>query len=124
MIMPRTLHGAAKRLSAYIGENDVYDDGKPLYSAMVESARTAGCAGATVLRGIEGFGATSRIHAAHDLRMSSDLPVVVTVIDADFRIAALAEVFAAMAGNGLVTVEDVDVVYYRGAVAEGTDTKK
>ena len=76
------------------------------------------------MRGISGFGATSRIHAAHDLRMSSDLPVVVTVIDADFRIAALAEVFAAMAGNGLVTVEDVDVVYYRGAVAEGTDTKK
>jgi uncharacterized protein len=117
----KVLHGAAKRLSAYIGENDMYDDGKPLYSAMVESARTAGCAGATVLRGIEGFGATSRIHAAHDLRMSSDLPVVVTVIDEDFRITALAEVFAAMAGNGLITVENVDVVYYRGGV---TDSKK
>jgi PII-like signaling protein len=117
----KVLHGAAKRLSAYIGENDMYDDGKPLYSAMVESARTAGCAGATVLRGIEGFGATSRIHAAHDLRMSSDLPVVVTVIDEDFRITALAEVFAAMAGNGLITVEKVDVVYYRGGV---TDSKK
>jgi PII-like signaling protein len=121
--MPRTMSGPAKRLSAYIGENDTYDDGKPLYSAMVESARTAGCAGATVLRGIEGFGATSRIHAAHDLRMSSDLPVVVTVIDADFRIAALAEVFAAMAGNGLVTVEDVVVVYYQGGVTDGTKTK-
>jgi PII-like signaling protein len=118
----KNLHGRAKRLSAYIGENDTYD-GKPLYSAMVESARTAGCAGATVLRGIEGFGATSRIHASHDLRMSSDLPVVVTVIDEDFRITALAEVFAAMAGNGLVTVEDVEVVYYKGGIAGGTDSK-
>lgn len=119
----KILHGPAKRLSAYIGENDIYDDGKPLYSAMVESARTAGCAGATVLRGIEGFGATSRIHAAHDLRMSSDLPVVVTVIDEDFRITALAEVFAAMAGNGLVTVEDVTVVYYKGGVTDETGAK-
>ena len=119
----KKLHGRAKRLSAYIGENDMYEDGKPLYSAMVESARTAGCAGATVLRGIEGFGATSRIHAAHDLRMSSDLPVVVTVVDEEFRITALAEVFAAMAGNGLITVEDVEVVYYRGAVTDGPGVK-
>jgi PII-like signaling protein len=109
------IDGPAKKLSAYIGENDTYD-GKALYTALVEAARTAGCAGSTVLRGIEGFGATSRIHAAHMLRMSSDLPVVVQVIDVEHRIAALAEVFKAMVGDGLVTIEVVEVVQYRGGV--------
>lgn len=112
------IEGAARKLSAYIGENDKYD-GRPLYTALVEAARTAGCAGATVLRGIEGFGATSRIHAAHMLRMSSDLPVVVQVIDAESRIIALSEVFKAMVGDGLVTIEDITVVQYRGGVTGG-----
>lgn len=112
------LEGPAKKLSAYIGVNDLYD-GRPLYTALVEAARTAGCAGATVLRGVDGFGATSRIHAAHNLRMSSDLPVVVQVVDADHRIAALAEVFKAMVGDGLVTLEDIFVVQYRGGATGG-----
>lgn len=110
--------GPAKRLSAYIGEADTYD-GQPLYSALVAAARTAGCGGATVLRGVEGYGATSREHARHALRYSSDLPVVVQVIDADFRIAALTEVFRVMVGDGLITVEDVIVVQYRGGVTGG-----
>ncbi len=112
--------GPAKKLSAYIGENDTYD-GKPLFSALVEAARTAGCAGATVLRGIEGFGATSRIHAAHLLRMSSDLPVVVVVVDKAGRITGLAELFAAMVGDGLITVEDAEVVAYRGGITGGPE---
>jgi PII-like signaling protein len=106
-----------KKLSAYIGETDTYED-KALYCALLEAARTAGCAGATVLRGIEGFGATSRIHAETMLRMSSDLPVVVQVVDSDYHITALAEVFKAMVGNGLITVEDIQVVQYRGGVDE------
>jgi len=114
----KSLHGAAKKLSAYIGENDEYD-GRPLYTALVEAARTAGCAGATVLRGVDGFGATSRIHAAHNLRMSSDLPVVVQVIDADSRIVALSEMFRAMVGDGLITTEDIFVVQYRGGATGG-----
>jgi PII-like signaling protein len=113
-----SIEGPAKKLSAYIGERDEYED-RPLYTALVEAARTAGCAGATVLRGISGFGATSRIYAAHNLRMSSDLPVVVQVIDADHRIIALGEVFRAMVGDGLVTIEDVDVIQYRGGVTGG-----
>jgi PII-like signaling protein len=113
--MNPAIEGPAKRLSAYIGETDEYE-GKPLYQALVESARRAGCAGATILRGVEGFGATSRIHAAHQLRMSSDLPVVVVVIDTDVHIAALAEVFRAMMGNGILTIEDTEVVYYQGGV--------
>jgi PII-like signaling protein len=109
--------GPAKKLSAYIGENCVYD-GRPLYQALVEAARTAGCAGATVLRGITGFGATSRCEGKYKLRMSQDLPVVVQVIDLDYRIAALAEVFRAMVGDGLVTIEDIVVVQYRGGADE------
>lgn len=105
--------GPAKKLSAYIGENCEYDE-KPLYQALVEAARKAGCAGSTVLRGITGFGATSRSVTNYDLRMSKDLPVVVQVIDVDYRITALAEVFKTMVGDGLVTVEDVVVLQYRG----------
>ena len=107
------LTGPAKRLSAYVSENEKYD-GRPLYTALVDQARKAGCAGATVLRGIEGFGATSVIHAEHLLRMSSDLPVVVQVIDIESRITALTEVFSTMVGDGLITLDDVDVVIYRG----------
>ncbi len=109
--------GPARKLSAYIGEQAHYD-GKPLYSALVESARTAGCAGATVLRGIEGFGATSRVHGKHAIRMSQDLPVVVVVVDNAARIAALAEVFSAMVTDGLVTIEECEVVAYRTASAK------
>jgi PII-like signaling protein len=110
--------GPAIRLSAYIGESDHYE-GKPLYSALVAAARAAGCAGATVLRGIEGFGATSRIHSEHLLRFSSDLPVVVQVVDADFRIAALTEVFRAMVGDGLIIIEEITVVQYQGGATGG-----
>lgn len=111
------LNGPAKRLSAYIGETALYD-GKPLYSALVEAARTAGCAGATVLKGVEGFGATSRTHGKHALRMSQDCPVVVTVIDVADRIAALSALFSAMVGDGLITIEDVQVTYYRGGLGD------
>jgi PII-like signaling protein len=113
-----SMTGSAKKLSAYIGENDQYD-GKPLHTALVEAARTAGCGGATVLRGISGFGATSREHARHNLRMSSDLPVVVQVIDVEHKIIALGEVFRAMVGDGLITIEDVTVIQYRGGVTGG-----
>ena len=112
--------GPAKKLSAYIGENCTYD-GKPLYQALIEAARTAGCAGATVLRGITGFGATSCAEGAYNkARLSGDLPVVVQVIDVDYRITALAEVFRAMVGDGLVTMEDTVVLQYRGGVGPGS----
>lgn len=109
--------GPAQKLSAYIGENDKYD-GKALYTALVEAAKKAGCAGATVLRGVEGFGATSVIHTDQWLRMSSDLPVVVQVIDIESRITAVAEVFKAMVGDGLVTIEQVRIVQYQGGMKE------
>ena len=68
--MTRNLQGQAKRLSAYVGENEMYED-RPLYQALVEQARIAGCAGATALRGMAGFGATSRDVAKHGMRMST-----------------------------------------------------
>lgn len=113
-----SLCGVAKKLSVYIGEADRYDD-KPLHEALVEQARIAGCAGATVLRGVTGFGATSREHAKHGMRMSVDLPLMVHVIDTPDKITALAEVYGAMIGDGLITVEDVNVLCYRGGVTGG-----
>jgi PII-like signaling protein len=105
------LAGQSKRLSAYIGEGEIYD-GQPLYRALVDQARIQGCAGATVFRGIEGFGASSREVAKHAFRMSTDCPVVVSVIDEAPRISALAEVWSTMVPAGLVTVENVSVIAY------------
>ncbi len=115
-----TLSGPAKKLSVYIGEADRYED-KPLYQALVEQARIAGCAGATVLRGVSGFGATSREHIKHGIRMSVDLPLMVHVIDVPDRITALAEVYGAMVSDGLIIVEDVNVIMYRGGMTGGPD---
>ncbi|MDZ4178217.1 MAG: DUF190 domain-containing protein [Coriobacteriia bacterium] len=114
------LKGQAKKLSVYIGEADRYED-KPLYEALVEQARIAGCAGATVLRGVAGFGATSREHVKHGIRMSVDLPLMVHVIDVPDKITALAEVYGEMVGDGLIVVEDVSVIMYRGGMTGGPE---
>ena len=91
----------------------MYQD-KPLYQALIDQARTQGCAGASALRGMVGYGASSRDVAKHGLRMSTDRPVLVTVIDDAIRITALAEVWSAMLSAGLITVEDIQVVLYCG----------
>jgi PII-like signaling protein len=107
------LEGQGKKLSAYVGEDEHYED-KPLYQALIEQARVQGCAGATALRGLAGYGASSRDVVKHGLRMSSDIPVVVTVVDESVRITALAEVWAAMIPAGMLTIEDVNVALYCG----------
>lgn len=101
-----------KLLRIFIGENDRWE-GKPLFEAIVLKVRELGGAGATVLRGIEGFGAQSRIHTARILRLSEDLPIVVEIVDTAERIDALLPVLDAMVRDGLVTIEDVHVVRYR-----------
>lgn len=111
------LEGQAKKLSAFVGEDEHYED-KLLYQALIEQARVQGCAGATALRGLSGYGASSRESAKHGLRMSSDIPVVVSVIDEAVRITALAEVWAAMMPAGLLTMEDVNVALYCGGDKE------
>ncbi|HKX75847.1 MAG TPA: DUF190 domain-containing protein [Acidimicrobiia bacterium] len=102
----------ARLLRIFIGESDTYD-GRPLYQALVEILRRNGLAGATALRGIEGFGKSSRLHAAHILRLSEDLPIVIECVDSREKIDAILPVLDPMIGDGLVTVERVDVRVYR-----------
>jgi hypothetical protein len=106
------LEGQAQLLRIFIGESD-RSAGKPLYEAIVLAAREAGLAGATVLRGLEGFGARSRIHTARILRLSEDLPIVVEIVDSEERIAAFLPRLDAMVTEGLVTLERVQVLVYR-----------
>lgn len=106
------IEGQGKLLRIFIGESDTWH-GKPLYQAIVHRVREQGLAGATVLRGIEGFGASSRIHTARILRLSEDLPLVIEVVDAEEKINALIPILDEMIAEGLVTVEKVEVVTYR-----------
>ena len=104
-------------LRIFIGESDTYE-GRPLYQAIVEALRTAGMAGVTVLRGIEGFGKSSRLHAAHILRLSADLPIVIECVDSYEKIEAIFPTLDEMIGDGLVTMERVEVRVYRADGAE------
>jgi len=102
----------ARLLRIFIGESDT-NEGKPLYRAIVETLRKQGLAGATVLRGIEGFGKSSRLHTAHILRLSEDLPIVIECVDTNEKIESILPTLDAMIGDGLVTIERVDVRVYR-----------
>src|SRR5581483_8512214 len=110
--------GPAKMLKIYIGESDRWR-GKPLATALVERLRAEGMAGATVLRGVEGFGAASRLHTAHILRLSEDLPLVVEDSDSPERIARVVPSVGEMVGGGLGTVIDVEGGRYRRGTAGG-----
>jgi hypothetical protein len=103
----------AKLLRIFVGESD-HVDGKPLYEELVELLRREHVAGATVLRGIEGFGATSRLHTSRILRLSEDLPIVVEAVDSVETIDRVLPIIDRIVGDGLVTIERVEVVAYRG----------
>ncbi|MDX6605501.1 MAG: uncharacterized protein QOD14_41 [Solirubrobacterales bacterium] len=106
------LEGEGKLLRIFIGESDKHGR-KPLYQAIVEMLREEGMAGATVLRGIEGFGANSHLHTARILRLSEDLPIVIEVADTPERIEAIMPKLDEMVSDGMVTLERVEVVAYR-----------
>jgi len=106
------IEGQGQLLRIFIGESDRWE-GKPLYEAVVLKAREAGLAGATVLRGMEGFGAKSRIHTARILRLSEDLPIIVEIVDSAEKIAAILPELDRMVGEGLITLENVRVIAYR-----------
>ncbi|ADU51761.1 protein of unknown function DUF190 [Thermaerobacter marianensis DSM 12885] len=106
------IQAPARRLTVYVGESDSWQ-GKPLYHAIVLKARELGLAGATVYRGIEGFGANSRVHTARVLELSSDLPVIVEIIDHVDRLQALLPFLDEAVQEGLVVLEDVEIVTYR-----------
>lgn len=103
-----------KLLRIFIGESDKHD-GMPLYEWLVREARQQGLAGATVLRGLEGFGAHSRLHTAKILRLSSDLPIVIEIVDTGDRIEEFLPVIDAVIGDGMVTIERVEVLLYRSS---------
>jgi uncharacterized protein len=107
--------GEGKLLRIFVGESD-HCHGRPLYEAIVLKARELGLAGATVWRGIEGYGAASRIHTAKILRLSEDLPVLIEIVDTEEKIrAALPELDALMeaaGGGGLVTLEKAEIIKY------------
>ncbi|MGQ9833556.1 MAG: DUF190 domain-containing protein [Candidatus Villigracilaceae bacterium] len=101
----------AKRLTIYIGESDKWR-GKALHAALLETLRAQGMAGATVTRGIAGFGAHSVIRTASILALSIDLPLVIQVVDTPQKIESALKVIAPMVGEGLITLDDVQVVKY------------
>jgi PII-like signaling protein len=113
--------GEGKLLRIFVGESD-RAAGRPLYEAIVRKARELGLAGATVWRGIEGYGAASRIHTAKILRLSEDLPIVIEIVDSEEKIrAALPHIDALMeaAGSGgLVTLEKADIIRYTHGAGE------
>jgi PII-like signaling protein len=108
------IEGEGKLLRIFVGESDRWH-GKPLYQAIVERMREEGLAGATVLRGIEGFGADSRLHTARILRLSEDLPVVIEIVDSAEQIDRVLPVLDEMVGEGMVTLERVELIAYRGS---------
>ncbi|MEU2336790.1 DUF190 domain-containing protein [Streptomyces sp. NPDC013172] len=107
------LTGRALRLTVYVGEDDTWHH-RPLYSEIVHRAHTAGLAGASVFRGVEGFGASSRIHTSRLLSLSEDLPVAVVVVDTEERIRAFLPQLDELVTEGLVTLDDCEVIRYVG----------
>jgi uncharacterized protein len=108
-----SLRGPALRLTVYIGEDDRYHH-RPLSTEIVHRAHAAGLAGASVVRGCEGFGASSRIHTSRLVSLSEDLPVLVIIVDEPAKIRAFLPQLEELVQEGLVVVDEVEVVRYVG----------
>lgn len=104
-------------LRIFIGESDRHE-GQPLFEWIVREARKQGLAGATVLRGLRGFGAHSLVHTTKILRLSSDLPVVIEIVDRAEKIEAFLPLIDDAISEGLATLEKVEVRFYRGGERE------
>ena len=113
------IEGSGLLARIYIGESDTWQ-GRPLYEAIVHLLRERGLAGATVLRGLEGFGAKQHLHTTRILSLSSDLPILIEVVDQEDRLRAVLPELDAMVGEGLITLEQVEVLAYR-AKARGSE---
>ena len=108
----RVLEGDQWMVRIFIGESDRWK-GRPLADALLERLRKEAFAGATVLRGLAGFGARSVVHTAHLLELSQDLPLVIEVVDTDEHIKRLEPILDEMVADGLVTLEKVRVLKYK-----------
>ncbi|MEV7345212.1 DUF190 domain-containing protein [Streptomyces sp. NPDC093544] len=117
------LTGRALRVTIFIGENDIWHH-KPLYSEIVHRARAAGLAGASVFRGIEGFGASSLIHTSRLLSLSEDLPVAVVIVDTEERVRAFLPQLDDLVSEGLVILDDCEVIRYVAREAKQGETGK
>jgi uncharacterized protein len=107
------LTGKALRVTVLTGENDTWHH-RPLYAEIVHRARAAGLAGATVFRGIEGFGASSLIHTSRLLSLSEDLPIAVVIVDAEPRVREFLPQLDELVEEGLVILDEVEVIRYVG----------
>ncbi|WP_329496902.1 DUF190 domain-containing protein [Kitasatospora herbaricolor] len=112
------LEGAALRLTVVVGEYDTWHH-RPLYSEIVHRAHAAGLAGASVFRGVEGFGASSLIHTSRLLSLGEDLPVAVVMVDTEERVRAFLPELAELSPEGLVTLERCEVLLPRPPAAGG-----
>lgn len=123
----KAIEGEHTLMRIFIGEADRCESGphrgKPLYQALLYTLREHGCAGASVVQGIAGFGASARIHTGSLLRLSMDLPIIVEVVDNDERIQEILPLLDRMIGGGLVTLEKVRVMLYRAAPVEEGSTE-
>src|SRR5919201_1425707 len=111
------LEGAAQRLTVYVGESDTYHH-HSLSTEIVHRAHAAGLAGATVLRGVEGYGASNHVHTTRILSLSNDLPIIVLIVDEPDRIDAFIPQLDELITEGLVIIDDVEVIKYVGRPAQ------
>lgn len=115
--MTHRFEGERTLMRIFLGESDRCGSGphkgKPLYEAILLTLRGEGCAGATVVRGIAGFGASAKLHTDKVLRLSSDLPVIVEVVDDEDRLQRMLPALDGMIGGGLITMERAHVILYR-----------
>lgn len=106
------LTGAGKLLRIFVGESDRHA-GQPLYTAIVEAARRTGLSGATVFKGIEGFGGHSVVHAARVFDLSTDLPILIEIVDHEEKIREFIPTLDSMVHEGLITLETVEIIQYK-----------
>ena len=115
--MPHRFKGERTLMRVFLGENDRCGSGphkgKPVYEAILLMLREEGCAGATVVRAIAGFGPSAKLHTGKVLRLSSDLPVIVEVVDEEKNLQRILPLLDDMMGGGLVTMERAQVILYR-----------
>jgi uncharacterized protein len=117
--MSQRFEGERTLMRIFMGENDRAlegpDVGKPLYQALLNLFRERGFAGATVLRGIAGFGATAKVHTDKILRLSLDLPIIIEVVETEEKIEDILPELDRLIGGGLITLERAHVILYRPA---------
>jgi len=108
------LQGTGLLVRIYLGESDRWQ-GRPLYQVIVELLRRSGLAGATVIRGIEGFGAKQHLHSTRILSLSEDLPLLIEAVDTEEKVRSILPQLDDLVGDGLITLEKVEVIAYRAA---------